>query len=219
MSLQRKLLLSKSIDPDSLHEDDMEATQMPPPSFLTPKSPVLEKEDDEAIIDPKREGSRTPRRMTPSKSEGNVAKMAKEHSECSPLRCDNSRREDLGQSYVSTPHIGPDGSRKTSTPKYGPPPYNHNRYRDGQRLGSSSGSDGSHSHSSSRDGGVQYNQYQRNGPDGRLSPPPFSNHLNSSTQSVVQRSTTLQYTVQSTQCFISWSQRTVPEWKRHVQTE
>ena len=149
---------------------------------MTPKSPVREKEDDEAILDHKREGSRTPRGMTPSKSEGNVAKMTKEHIESSPSRHNGSQRESLGQGYVSTPHIAPESTRKTSTPKHGPPPYNHDRYGERQRMGSSSGSDGSHSQTSTvaRDSWPQYSQYQRNGPEGRFSPPPYSKQLNSS---------------------------------------
>ena len=176
------MLLSKSIDPDAIHEDSLDAAQMPPPNFLTPKSPVREKEDDEAILDHKREGSRTPRGMTPSKSEGNVAKMTKEHIESSPSRHNGSQRESLGQGYVSTPHIAPESTRKTSTPKHGPPPYNHDRYGERQRMGSSSGSDGSHSQTSTvaRDSWPQYSQYQRNGPEGRFSPPPYSKQLNSS---------------------------------------
>ncbi len=138
-------------------------------SSLTPKSPVLEKEDDEPITNSKKDDSRSIRGITPSKSEGNVARLAKNHSD-NNTRYINTR-DDLGQNFVSTPYIGPETSRS----KFGPPPYNYDRVRDRQRMGSS-GSEGSHSHSS----GGQYSQHQRGDLQGRVSPPPYSHPLHSS---------------------------------------
>ena len=191
-------MLNKSIDPDSLHKDDLETVQSPPPNFLTPKSPVLEKEDDEPITDRSTPTTprtpRTPRGMTSSKSDGNVVGLSKQRMPSNRGSMYNERTDHLGQSFVSTPHIGHDSHdgapRKTSTPKYPPPPYNSRPYGDRPRVGSS-GSDGSHSQPSPtiKDNGPggHYSQghynHARNGPDGRPSPSSYANQNSSYTNS------------------------------------
>ncbi len=170
-SLQRKLLLSKSIDPDTLHEENLETTQIQMSTSLTPKSPVLEKDDDEPITAfGRKDGSRDDRGMTSSKSEGNVARMAKDQQDAGPLHF-----SDLTHDFALTAEGTPGTSKSaTSAPRTAPPPYNHERLRARQR-GGSSGSDGSQSQSSAG----PYSRYQRGDGQGRESPPPYVKQLNS----------------------------------------
>ncbi len=118
MFLQRKLLLTKKIDPDSLNREDLETTTAPPPNFLTPRSPIVEKDEPKP-----KSRSNTPaldrRKIPSSKSDNTLSHFAKQNSGSS-----------LG-SYGERPDI------QTSTPKF-PSSQSHNHltrsYHGGERM-------------------------------------------------------------------------------------
>ena len=118
-------MVANRIDPESVHTSEVEVQPEPPAKFLTPRSPIIEK-------DPAR--PKTPknwRRLASSKSEANISQLSRQTSGSS-LSSSGDRDRYTHQSTINLSHSG-NTDLKTSTPKYALP-YGSQPYGDQHRV-------------------------------------------------------------------------------------